>query len=112
MKVSVCEFPEEAARKTKAWHDLVEYAAAEKPEIMVLPEMPFCEWIFVGEAIDRDLWHNAIAVHEEMIGKFEELACQWVMSSRPVERGDLRLNEAFVQPRLVSRRQLGVFSRR
>lgn len=95
MKVSVCEFPDEATRKMKAWDKLVEYAAVEKPDVVVLPEMPFCEWIFVGEAVDRGLWGNAVAVHEEMIGKFEELACQWVMSSRPVERAGLRLNEAF-----------------
>jgi N-carbamoylputrescine amidase len=96
MKVSVCEFPDEAARKMKAWDALVEHAAAQKPDIMVLPEMPFCEWIFVGDAVDRGLWHDAIAAHETMIAKFDELACQWVMSSRPVERGDLRLNEAFL----------------
>ncbi|MES2749968.1 MAG: carbon-nitrogen hydrolase family protein [Pseudomonadota bacterium] len=96
MKLSICEFPDEAAHKRKAWDALVEHVAAEKPDIVVLPEMPFCDWIFVGDTVDLDAWRNAMNRHDEMIGKFGDLACRWVMSSRPVEREGRRLNEAFL----------------
>lgn len=96
MKVTICEFPDEAAHKQPAWDALVEHVAAEKPHLVVLPEMPFCEWIFVGDEIDYDKWREAIAVHEFMLGRFNDLACHTVMSSRPIERDGRRLNEAFV----------------
>ena len=58
MKLSICEFPDEVARKPKAWDALVEHAAATKPDMVVLPEMPFCEWIFAGDAVDPGLWRK------------------------------------------------------
>jgi N-carbamoylputrescine amidase len=96
MKILICEFPDEASRKAKAWEALAEQAAAEKADVVVLPEMPFCEWIFVGEAVDPARWHGAMMDHDRMIEKFDELACPTIMSSRPVERSGRRLNEAFV----------------
>lgn len=99
MKVLICEFPDEAARKPKAWDALAEQVAAEKPDVAVLPEMPFCDWIFVGEAVDPALWRKAMTDHDRMIEKFDDLACPMVMSSRPVERDGRRFNEAFVWSR-------------
>ena len=96
MRLSICEFPDEAALKKRAWEALIEHTATEKPEVVVLPEMPFCEWIFVGDAVDSAQWRDAIDRHDEMIGRLDELAAPWVMSSRPVERDGRRLNEAFL----------------
>jgi N-carbamoylputrescine amidase len=96
MKISVCEFPDEASRKTAAWDALVKHVEAEQPDILVLPEMPFCEWIFVGDTVNPDLWRNAVSDHEKMIEGFGDLECRTVMSSRPVERDGRRLNEAFI----------------
>lgn len=96
MKLSICEFPDETAYKAKAWDALVEHVAAEKPDIVILPEMPFCDWIFVGSTVDHDKWRYAINQHDEMIGRFHELECRWVVSSRPVEQDGCRYNEAFL----------------
>jgi predicted amidohydrolase len=96
MKIMICEFPDEAARKANAWGALAEHVALEKPDVAVLPEMPFCEWIFIGEAVDPALWRKAMMDHDRMIEKFDDLACPMVMSSRPVERDGRRFNEAFV----------------
>ena len=96
MKLSICEFPDEAALKKRAWEALIEHTAVERPEVVILPEMPFCEWIFVGDAVDFGQWRDAIDRHDEMIGRLDELAAPWVMSSRPAERDGRRLNEAFL----------------
>lgn len=96
MKLSICEFPDEASHKMKAWDALVAHVAAAKPDIVVLPEMPFCDWIFVGSTVDFDLWRKAMSQHDEMISRFSELKCRWVLTSRPIERNGRRLNEAFV----------------
>ena len=96
MKVTVCEFPDEQDRKERAWAVLADYVASVSPSIVVLPEMPFCEWIFDGEAVDPALWRKAVDQHEAMIPRLSELGCSWIMSSRPVEESGRRFNEAFV----------------
>lgn len=96
MRVCVTEFPDEDRLKQEAWDALVAYARAARPDLVVLPEMPFCEWIFVGELVDDSLWRAALASHDAMIGRLHELRCPWVLGSRPVEKGERRLNEAFV----------------
>ena len=44
MKISVCERPDETARREAAWADLVCSPRANPTDVVVLPEMPFCEW--------------------------------------------------------------------
>jgi len=96
MKVTVCEFPDEADRQGPAWTALVDYVAETRPDVVVLPEMPFCQWIFVGDRVDEKLWQQALDRHDTMIGRFGELATGWVMSSRPIEHAARRMNEAFL----------------
>ena len=70
--------------------------AAPIPDLVVLPEMPFCQWIFVGEHVDGGLWREALAQHEHMLGRLGELKCGWIASSRPIEEDGRRYNEAFL----------------
>jgi N-carbamoylputrescine amidase len=96
MKLAVCEFPDEFHRKGAAWAVLVAHVANTRPDIVVLPEMPFCRWIFSTETVDLALWREALAQHDVMIGRLGELACGWVLASRPVEENGQRYNEAFL----------------
>lgn len=104
MKVTVCEFPDEDDAKGPAWAALADYVARVNPHIVVLPEMPFCDWIFDREAVDRSAWRLAVEAHDVMMSRLGELACSWVASSRPVEEEGLRFNEAFVSARRLSAR--------
>lgn len=99
MRVTVCEFPDELDRKAAAWTRLRTYIARERPNVVVLPEMPACSWIFADETFDASLWAEALRQHDQLIADLPELAVDWVVSSRPVEQGGRRLNEAFVWSR-------------
>jgi N-carbamoylputrescine amidase len=58
--------------------------------------MPFCEWkIFQRQSVDLAAWRAALAAHDGMLPRFAELESQFVLSSRPVEVGSSRLNQAF-----------------
>lgn len=96
MQITVCEFPDEPERQRTAWSDLVEYLKVHRSDIVMLPEMPFCTWLFIGDAVDPVQWRDAVAAHDAMIGRLPELGVDMVLSSRPVTRGERRLNEAFV----------------
>lgn len=96
LKVTVCDFPDEPDRQERAWSDLASYLKAQPSDVVVLPEMPFCYWLFVGDAVDPALWQQAVSAHDRMIVRMPELGGAMVLSSRPVSRGPRRLNEAFV----------------
>lgn len=96
MKITVCEFPNEARHREAAWTDLVHYLLTHPSDVVVLPEMPFCDWqIFMTKTVDTAVWHAALAVHDAMIARMMELQADMVLASRPVDMHGKRLNQAF-----------------
>ena len=96
MKITVCEFPDESPRKDPAWTDLVRFLRTSPTDVVVLPEMPFCDWrMFMTRAIDPAVWQASLAVHDAGIARFAELQAAMVLSSRPVDLRGSRLNQAF-----------------
>ena len=96
MKITVCELPDEANRMDSAWADLIRYLRARPTDVLVLPEMPFCEWkTFRQQSVDPAAWRAIMAAHDAMLPRFVELDAQVVLSSRPVQLGNRRLNQAF-----------------
>jgi N-carbamoylputrescine amidase len=96
MKVCISEFPDDTTRQAAAWEALAGHVATARPELIVLPEMPFCEWIFVGDAVEPARWNQALDQHDRMIERLSELGAPWVVSSRPVDYLGRRFNEAFL----------------
>jgi len=96
MKVTVCELPDETARRARAWADLVHYLRAAPTDVVVLPEMPFCEWeMFRTRSVDLVAWRAALAAHDAMVARLAELETRMVLSSRPVEAEGNRFNQGF-----------------
>ena len=96
MKITVCELPDEPARRARAWADLVRYLHANPTDVVVLPEMPFCEWaMFRKRSVDLAAWRATLAAHDAMMARLAELETRMVLSSRPVEAQGKRLNEGF-----------------
>jgi N-carbamoylputrescine amidase len=96
MKIMVCQFPNEATRHEAAWTDLVCFLQTRPTDVVVLPEMPFCDWqMFMTRTIDPAVWGAALAVHDAMLARFIELQTPLVLGSRPVEVQGKRLNQAF-----------------
>lgn len=96
MKITICEFPDEALRKDAAWAALVHFLRVQPTDVVVLPEMPFCDWqMFKTQTIDLAAWEAALALHDAMIARFGELEASAVLSSRPITSQGKRLNQAF-----------------
>jgi N-carbamoylputrescine amidase len=86
MRITVCELPDESARRERAWTDLVRYLHASPTDIVVLPEMPFCDWeMFRKRSVDLVAWRAALAAHDTMMTRLGELQARMVLASRPVE---------------------------
>src|SRR5262245_2758085 len=96
MKITVCEFPDEGPRKEAAWSDLVHFLQTSPTEIVVLPEMPFCDWqMFLTRTIGPAVWQAALVVHDVMITRCVDLQADMGLASRPVDLQGKRLNQAF-----------------
>jgi N-carbamoylputrescine amidase len=100
MRITVCELPDESARRERAWTDLVRHLHASPTEIVVLPEMPFCDWeMFRKRSVDLAAWRAALAAHDMMMTRLGELQTRMVLASRPVEIEGRRLNQGFAWTR-------------
>lgn len=100
MRITVCELPDESARRERAWTDLVRYLHASPTDIVVLPEMPFCDWeMFRKRSVDLAAWRAALAAHDTMMTRLGELQTRMVLASRPVEIEGRRLNQGFAWTR-------------
>ena len=61
MKMTVCEFPDEALRKEDAWAALVRFLRTTPTDVVILPEMPFCAWqMFMTRTIDPKAWEGSL----------------------------------------------------
>ncbi len=96
MKVGVCEMTPELAAGSSEWDALRRALDSEKPDLFVLNEMPFGEWVAGAPAFDAEAWKRACDAHQEGVRRLEELGCPVVASSRARELDGRRVNEAFL----------------
>jgi len=96
MKVTVCELGDDAEEFARDWERLAAHVRAEASDLVLLPEMPFYPWFAWRRRFDRAIWEALIAAHDAWQAHLLELAPAVVLGSRPVNRGEKRLNEGFV----------------
>ena len=74
MRITVCDFPDEAARAPAAWDALAAHLAAAPADVLVLPEMPFHDWaIFTERRADEAAWNATVTRHEAMVAELGRL---------------------------------------
>lgn len=96
MRITVSEFPDEQRFKDDAWKVLTQHCRDAGTDLVVLPEMPFCDWrMFMSRAVDIEQWREASAVHDEKMQRMDEIGGAAVLSSRPIAHAGKRLNQAF-----------------
>jgi len=96
MRVTVCELPAEMADLSDAWDRLVAHSRREKPDAVLLPEMPFWTWLPADRAVDPDRWKESVEAHDRWTRRFPDLGAALVIGSRPTLVRGKRLNEGFV----------------
>src|SRR6266702_2897123 len=94
LKVSICQLPDGLSLEHPAWSDLLRTIETDRPDIVVLNEMPFGPWIAGQDTFDPNLGNAAVEVHERAIPALQRLPAA-VLSSRPVLGPRKLSNEAF-----------------
>ena len=94
-RITVCELHDDAELFLSDWSNLVTHVKRERSDVVLLPEMPFGPWFAITPNYDAPTWRRAVQAHDEWLARLSELSPATVLATRPVERGGLRLNEAF-----------------
>ena len=93
IKVTVSELPD-GLEFRDVWPKLVDHVEKERSEIALLPEMPAYFWFPAIPEFDASVWREALKAHDEFMELLKELDAT-VISTRPVQENNLRLNQAF-----------------
>lgn len=77
------------------WSSLVEHAAANQSDLVLVGEMPFSPWLAATDTVDSGAWRQAVETHDEWIERLAELNTA-VAGSRPVLHDGVPHNEGFL----------------
>jgi predicted amidohydrolase len=96
MKVTVCELADNEQAFIEDWNNLSEHVTEHKPDLLLLPEMPFGKWI----AAEKNVSHAAklafAGKHTRWLSALEQLDAAYTVYSKPVIEGDNYYNTAFI----------------
>lgn len=81
---------------TDDWNELIIHLDQNRPDLLLLPELPFCKWIASGKEVSSELKKNSVEKHEKWIVKFEQLNVKQIVYSKPIMSGDKFYNTAFL----------------
>lgn len=96
MRITVCQLNDDPLLFTRDWAALCQHAVDTNSELVLLPEMPFYPWLASHPDFNLQAWQLAVQAHDSWLERLAELAPAWVLGTRPVERNNQRLNEAFL----------------
>src|ERR1051326_672617 len=96
MKVTVCEMSDNEDDFISDWNELTIHLDQHKPDLLLLPEMPFSKWIGYEKEVNEESKTKSVEKHEKWMMKMERFNAAHIVYSKPVIAGDKFFNTAFV----------------
>ncbi|HWP37065.1 MAG TPA: carbon-nitrogen hydrolase family protein [Gemmatimonadales bacterium] len=96
VRVAVCESAPEMAAGDASWRALVAAVRRQRPDIVLLNEMPFGAWIAAGERAEAAAFAQCRRMHDEGVEHLAELGAPIVLGTRATIERDRRVNQGFV----------------
>ena len=95
MRIATAEIPDEVAGYAATIDKIAAHVEDERPDLLVLPEMPFAPWIFHSAVFDATSWAQIVAQHAEWLDRLAHRVSVPILASRPTTQNGARLNQAF-----------------
>jgi N-carbamoylputrescine amidase len=92
----VCQFHDDPTAFEIDWQLLVAHVRVERSDFVLLPEMPFFPWFATSRTFDAGVWNAAVKAHRNWERRLKDLAPAVVATTRPIDFGNERYNEAYV----------------
>lgn len=96
VRVTVCELPHELVALEAAWRALCDHTAAQRADLVVLPEFVFVEPLWLLDRFDPVTWAHAEEVAALWLQRLPELGVRHAIGTRPVTDGAGHFNEGFL----------------
>jgi len=106
MKVTVCELSDNELHFVEDWNKLKTHLQTYKPNLLLLPEMPFCKWIATEKVVNESTKTQSVKKHEKWMREIEQLKVTYTIYSKPVIKGDQFFNTAFVYEKGVGHHEI------
>jgi N-carbamoylputrescine amidase len=96
MRLAVCEAAPQMLRGDADWSRLTELSNKQRPDVLLLNEMPFGRWVASEPHPDRERLLTSHNVHDHGLDHLAELGAAAVLGTRPTLEQDRSVNQAFV----------------
>src|SRR3954451_4538257 len=97
LTVTVCQLDNRAQHRPEALPALRRHVVERGSELLVLPELPFSDWLAADPVSDAARWQHSVEAHRVAVDRLQELGVRAVVASRPtVEVTGSRRNQAFL----------------
>jgi N-carbamoylputrescine amidase len=96
VRVVVCEAAPEMIAGDASWRALVAAVRRQRPDILLLNEMPFGAWIAAGEHADPSVFAQCQRMHDEGLEHLGELGAPLVLGTRATLERGRRVNQGFL----------------
>ena len=99
MKVTVCELPQDWTSSRLIQKKLLSHLGENHSDLLLLPEMPFYNWLSKSRTPDPVAWQAAVLAHDQWMERLSEFGVPMVAGTRPMLKNKKPLNVAFVWTR-------------
>lgn len=97
MKVTVCQWDSRPEALESQLHALTEHCMSNASELLLLPELPFDDWLAASPEVDPVRWDVSVERHLRAIERFSKTLKLNLLGSRPVvDVWGFRRNRAFM----------------
>jgi N-carbamoylputrescine amidase len=96
VRITACQLRDDPAGLAEDWDALTEHCLVSESDVVVLPEMPFAEWVCSSPQVDPARWHASMGAHDYWVRRLGDLGASVVLGTRPVVSAGTRYNECFV----------------
>ncbi|MEM7193635.1 MAG: carbon-nitrogen hydrolase family protein [Pseudomonadota bacterium] len=97
MKVTVCQIDSRASELDRYISDLAEHVKSNASELVLLPEMPFFEWLAADKTPSHSRWLEAVESHNSRIDNLKDIGARAVVGTRPIVKAcGSRRNQAYI----------------
>jgi N-carbamoylputrescine amidase len=96
MRATVCQLDGRADHFEVQWTALGAHLREKRSDFLLLPEMPFGDWLAASPDYDAARWQAAVTRHAQWLDRLPELGVPIVAGTRPVIDGTQRRNRAFL----------------
>ncbi|MCY3572854.1 MAG: carbon-nitrogen hydrolase family protein [Chloroflexi bacterium] len=93
MKATITQM--NASQLENDWARLQAHIAAERSDLLLLPEMCFAPWFCVARQFDSQVWDGAVAAHEGWLERLYEPGAGIVVGTAPRNLAGRRINSAY-----------------